>query len=244
MAKGRPYPSASETVLARRELLLGSLMIGAATLSFVRLPRTQIVGLTQGSARSAIPRRFGRWIEIGSQDDIVMPPEDERKAASIYDEQVMRTYQNESSQKIMLLVAYARSQDSMLMIHRPESCYPGSGFTIVSNDVVQIPLVSKLSIKGRFLTTELDSRVEQVLYWTRFGNQMPVDWDDQRWSIASQALQGMVPDGALVRMSIISTNASLALATLKEFAKDLVNNAGTQGRGLLLGPANREIGMA
>jgi EpsI family protein len=200
--------------------------------------------MTEGNAQSVLPRRIGRWLEIPPPEDIVVPPEDERNAAALYDEQVMRTYENGRSQQIMLLVAYARSQSSMLMVHRPESCYPGSGFTIVSNEVVQIPIGSGLTISGRFLTTKLDSRTEQVLYWTRFGNEMPVDWDAQRWSIAAQALKGMVPDGALVRMSIISPDASGSLAILEAFAADLVKHAGAEGQGLLVGPANRGIGMA
>lgn len=228
--------------IARRDVLLGSLLIGTAALSFARLPRTPVVGLTGAAAKDVIPRQIGSWAEVGSPEGIVLPPEDERKAAAVYDEQVMRAYANDSSQAIMLLVAYARSQSSMLMVHRPESCYPGAGFTIVSNQAVRIPLGSKLSLDGRFLTTRRDSRVEQVLYWTRFGNETPVDWDAQRWSIAAQALHGVIPDGALVRLSIVSPDASRSLSILREFAAELVRTAGPEGRGLLVGPANLEIG--
>lgn len=244
MAIFRSDHNAPKPSLGRRELVLGSLLMGTAALSFMRLPRTPVVGMTEGDAQSAIPRKFGRWFEISPAEDIVVPPEDERKAAAVYDEQIMRTYENSSSQQIMLLVAYARRQSSMLMVHRPESCYPGSGFTIVSNDVVRIPITSGLAIDGRFLTAKLDSRTEQVLYWTRFGNEMPVDWDAQRWSIATQALKGLVPDGALIRISIISPDASEALETLKAFAAALVKHAAPEGRGLLVGPTNRAIGMA
>lgn len=230
--------------LARRDVLLSSLLIGTAALSFARLPRTPIIGLADAAAKDVIPRRIGEWAEIGSPDDIVLPPEDERAVAAIYDEQVMRVYANDSSQAVMLLVAYARTQSSMLMVHRPESCYPGAGFTIVSNEAVSIPLSSKLSIEGRFLTTRRDSRVEQVLYWTRFGNETPVDWDAQRWAIAAQALQGLVPDGALVRLSTVSQDAARSLSLLREFAAEMVRAAGSKGRGLLVGPSNLGIETA
>jgi len=238
VSQGNTPQMCAEPVIARRDLLLGSLLIGTAALSFARLPRTPIVGLTRGAAKDVIPRQIGSWAEVGSPDGIVLPPADERAAAAVYDEQVMRAYANDSSQAIMLLVAYARSQSSMLMVHRPESCYPGAGFTIVSNEAVRISLGPKLSIGGRFLTTKRDTRVEQVLYWTRFGNETPVDWDAQRWSIAGQALHGMIPDGALVRLSIVSPDASRSLSILRKFAAELVRTSGPEGRGLLVGPAN------
>ncbi|MEW9854473.1 exosortase-associated protein EpsI, V-type [Novosphingobium sp. M1R2S20] len=244
MRENRRSIYASDPSLTRRELILGSLILGTAAVSFARLPRTPVIGLAEGNSQDVLPKVVGEWVEIPSAEDIVVPPEDERKAAAIYDEQVMRTYQNGKSQQIMLLVAYARSQSSMLMVHRPESCYPGSGFTIISNDVVEIPIVPGLSVSGRFLTTKLDSRTEQVLYWTRFGNETPVDWDDQRWTIATQALKGKIPDGALVRMSIISPNISESLTILQSFAADLVKESGSNGQGLLVGPANRGIGTA
>lgn len=236
--------SRNSALMARRDLLIGFMLIGTAALSFARLPRTPVIGLTRGSAQDVIPRRVEGWTEVGSPEDIVLPPEDERKAAAIYDEQVMRAYVNGRSDSIMLLVAYARSQSSMLMVHRPESCYPGAGFTILSNEAVKIRVGSQLSVDGRFLTTKRDSRVEQVLYWTRFGNETPSDWDAQRWSIAAQALQGFVPDGALVRLSTVSQDASQSLNLLREFAAELVRTSGPEGRGLLLGPANLEIGTA
>lgn len=241
MVDGNISPVPSAPLIARRDVLLGSLLIGTAALSFARLPRTPIIGLPKKAAKDVIPRQIGSWAEVGSPDDIVLPPEDERSAAAIYDEQVMRAYANDRPEAVMLLVAYARSQSSMLMVHRPESCYPGAGFTIVSNDAVSIPLGSTLSIGGRFLTTRRDSRVEHVLYWTRFGNETPVDWDAQRWSIAAQALRGMIPDGALVRLSIVSQDASRSLSILREFAAELVRTAGSEGRGLLVGPANLAI---
>ncbi|WP_376768791.1 exosortase-associated protein EpsI, V-type [Novosphingobium chloroacetimidivorans] len=222
-------------------MLVGSLLISAAGLSFARLPRTPVIGLTRGTAQDVIPRRIGGWTEVSSPEDIVLPPEDERKAAATYDEQVMRAYAGRRSEAVMLLVAYARSQSSMLMVHRPESCYPGAGFTILSNEAVKIRIGSSLSIDGRFLTTKRDSRVEQVLYWTRFGNEMPSDWDAQRWSIAVQALHGYVPDGVLVRLSTVSQDALQSLNLLRLFAAELVRTSGQQGRGLLLGPANLEI---
>ncbi len=235
----RPAPA-----IGRREFIVGALLVGAAGITFARLPRTAVIGLRQGDMDSAVPRTMGAWRMIPPPENMILPPEDERMAAALYDDQLMRTYENDRAQQVMLLVAYARSQSSMLMVHRPESCYPGSGFTITSNEPVAIPVASGLSINGRFLTAEMEGRIEQVLYWTRFGDDLPTDWDAQRQSIAVQGLKGLIPDGALVRMSIISPDAAGSLKLLQGFAAGMIRSAGPEGRGLLVGPANRGDGMA
>lgn len=236
-----PAPSAA---FGRREFIVGAILAGVAGISFARLPRTAVIGLREGDMAGAVPRSLGPWRMIPPPENMILPPEDERMAAALYDDQLMRTYENDRSQQVMLLVAYARSQSSMLMVHRPESCYPGSGFTITSNEPATIPVASDFSINGRFLTAEMEGRIEQVLYWTRFGDDLPTDWDAQRQSIAVQGLKGLVPDGALVRMSIISPDAAGSLKLLQGFAAGMIRSSGPEGRGLLVGPANRGDGMA
>ena len=167
-----------------------------------------------------------------------MPPEDEQKAAGVYQDQLMRSFTDGRNAPIMLLIAYARNQSGMLMIHRPESCYPGSGFTITEQRAVEVPLGRNVVANAQFLSTRRDARIEQVLYWTRLGNSFPRNWDEQRSSIARQNLGGFVPDGALVRMSIIDPDPISSLATMRRFASTLFTVAGTGGRALLAGPAN------
>ena len=170
--------------------------------------------------------------------NFVMPPEDEQKAAELYEDQLMRSFANSSGALIMFLIAYDRSQSGMLMIHRPESCYPGSGFTITDQRAVEVPLGPHVVANAQFLSARRDTRIEQVLYWTRLGNSFPRDWDEQRSSIARQNLRGFVPDGALVRMSMIDPDPVSSLATMRRFAANLFTSSGPGGRALLAGPAN------
>ncbi len=228
--------------VSRRDLIFGVLLLSAAGVTFARLPRETVIGMPRGTVEDAIPTIFGDWKE-SQQGDIVLPPEDERLAAATYDDQFFRTYVNANGDQIMLLIAYARTQSSMLMVHRPESCYPGSGFEISANDAVLIPLASEINIPGRFLSANKASRSEQVLYWTRFGNEFASDWDKQRQSIALQSLRGLVPDGALIRASIISSDADQSKALLEGFVAKLYEASNREARGLLAGNFNSRSRM-
>lgn len=223
---------------SRRDALLGGVLLLTAAATWARLPSRRIVAITQGEVANTIPMQVGDW--AGSIDsDLVMPPEDERKAANIYDEQVLRSYVRDgNSDEIMFVLAYDRNQSGMLMVHRPESCYPGSGFTITADEPVTIPLASGINAKGRFLSTQREDRIEQVLYWTRLGNEFPNSWDEERSFLAFQNLRGLAPDGALVRLSLINADAEAARKQLTHFATELFTASGRVGRAVLGGPAN------
>ncbi|MFC3558084.1 exosortase-associated protein EpsI, V-type [Sphingomonas qilianensis] len=227
---------APTTAIGRREMLIGGALLATAGIAFVRLPRLPVIAVG-GSIKDVLPTTVGAWQSF-VDPDLVMPPNDERAAAAVYEEQISRTYRADNENPIMMLIAYARRQSGMLMVHRPESCYPGSGFTITADRAVQIPLARGVTLGGRFLSTARDERIEQVLYWTRLGNGFPIDWDEERSNLAKQNLQGLQPDGALIRLSMISPDPATALASLTRFASALFHGSGRDGRALLAGPAN------
>lgn len=222
---------------SRREVLLGGALLATAGVTYALMPRTPVVALPEGGLAKAIPERVGPWRHADGAG-FVLPPSDEQAAALIYEEQLTRGYDNGVDPPVMLLIAYDRMQSGLLQIHRPESCYPGSGFTISETQPVAAPLAPGLGVPANFLTATRGERVEQLLYWTRLGDAFPRDWHDQRRSIASQNLRGYVPDGVLVRMSVITPDAEFGLRHLARFAEALFANSATAGRRLLAGPAN------
>ena len=226
------------TAITRRDALLGGAMLLTAAVGWSRLPSRRIVAIAQGDVSGAIPTRVGAW-GPATEGDVVTPPEDERTAAAVYENEVSRAYvRDENTPAIMFVLAYARSQSGMLMVHRPESCYPGSGFTITTNEPATVPLAPDLRPPGRFLTTQRDARIEQVLYWTRLGNEFPDSWDEERRFLAWQNLRGLAPDGALIRLSTIDPDAQSAKARLTNFATALYATSNRNGRALLGGPAS------
>jgi EpsI family protein len=221
----------------RRDLLLGGLFLATSGAAFAARPRQSVIAIAKGDFTAAIPERIGAWSMVHDVG-FVMPPEDERKAAAVYQQQLTRSYADGVSPAIMMVIAYDRSQSGMLMVHRPESCYPGAGFDILSDADTPIALAPHLTVGGRFLSTVRDVRHEQVLYWTRFGNAFPQDWDAQRWEIAAQNLRGLIPDGALVRLSVVTPDVAEAQKMLRQFATEMFAGCGSAGRALLAGPIN------
>jgi len=226
------------TATSRRDALLGGAMVLTAAIAWARLPSQRIVAVTRGDVNDAIPTRAGPW-GPAPDGELVLPPNDEQAAANVYEDQVLRSFvRSEDDASIMFVLAYDRSQSGMLMVHRPESCYPGSGFTITADRPITIPLTPKLAPRGRFLSTQRDTRIEQVLYWTRLGNEFPSSWDEERQFLALQNLRGLAPDGALIRLSMIDPDAERAKTLLTRFAALLYASSGPAGRALLGGPAN------
>lgn len=223
--------------MSRRDTLLGSAMLLTAAAAWARLPNIRIVAIEQGNVDSAIPTKVGHWGPARG-DEVIMPPQDEQAAAEVYEDQVIRSYvRSDVSPPIMFVLAYDRTQSGMLMVHRPESCYPGSGFTITADQPITIPLGPGLTPRGRFLSTQRETRIEQVLYWTRLGNEFPQSWDEERRFLAFQNLKRLAPDGALVRISTIDPDAEAAKSRLIRFAAALYAASGPAGRALLGGPA-------
>lgn len=232
-----PAATVAARPMNRREVLLGGALLATAAITFARMPRERIVAYAGKDIGAAIPKQAGIW-RTAADGGLVLPPEDEQRAAAVYEDQLARNYMDAAGRGVMFLMAYDRRQSGMLMVHRPESCYPGSGFEITANRATPLPLAPGVTPECRFLSTVRGERVEQVLYWTRLGNSFPASWDQQRRSIALQNLHGLVPDGALVRLSMISNDPDDALAVMKGFAATLFRASGRDGRALLAGPAN------
>lgn len=220
--------------LNRRRLLFGGLMLGTAAVTFARLPRTEVVALRLDDLDSAVPETAGAW-RWADGDDIVVPPETADRETAAYDKVLTRSYVNGAA-TIMLLIAYDSAQSGMLQIHRPEACYPASGYTLSGTADYSVPLAAGLSVPGQRLTATNGQRVEQILYWTRIGDDFPTSYDGQRASVAGQNLRGLIPDGALIRISTINRDAAAAQAALLGFAQQLFGGMDAEGRALMAGP--------
>lgn len=221
---------------SRREVLTGALLAATAVAAAALQPRTLVSAGVAGDVAGAIPRRIGEWSVVPS-DVGITPPEDSALAAQAYDAMVSRTYAAPGQPSIMFVLAYAPSQSGTLIVHRPEICYPGAGFRITADRDVTIPLAPGIDPAGRFLSTRLGARVEQVLYWTRLGDAFPQSWEGAHLEVALQNLRGLVPDGALARLSVIDDDAAGSLDLLGRFAAAMFKASGHAGRALLAGPA-------
>ncbi len=219
---------------SRRDLLIGGASLAAAGAAFARMPHDPLMLIGKDQLDKIVPLKVDNWT-FDTTSGLVLPPPDQL-ARLLYDQQVARSYTSPDQLPVMLLLAYGSSQSGMLQIHRPEICYPASGFKLTETQVTSVPLTQSVALPSRSFTANSDTRVEQVLYWTRIGELVPTGWWSQRFAVVRSNLHGKIPDGLLVRLSTVSNDADQAQATLKKFARAMLEEMSPATRRMLIGP--------
>lgn len=185
--------------LDRRGLIIGAGLAAIGGLYYLRAPVPLAKPVDQASFSAAIPEQVAGWTSRKSQE-VVLPPQDDSN--ELYENLETRIYEGPGLPSIMLLIAFSSTQQNDIQVHRPEVCYPASGFPILWTRPKQISWAST-SLSGRELLADRGGARERILYWVRVGNAFPTSWAEQRLTMAAQNLQGGVPDGALFRVSAI-----------------------------------------
>lgn len=221
----------STGALSRRNVLTGAALLGAAAIAYVRQPKPMPKQLGKGGLDALIPKDLGPW-KFETTSGLVLPPPD-ATADRLYDEVVTRVYTRADGQSVMFLVAYSGTQDGLLQLHRPEVCYPVGGYQLSQTEIAPIALTATEQVPARAFTATSALRVEHVLYWTRLGSALPTSWAEQRWAVVVANLEGVIPDGVLVRMSCIDNDSDKAFGILREFAAELGGSVTPKARQLL-----------
>ena len=215
----------------RRQLLLGGAMLAAIGTSLALRPRRMVQRLAPGTLDRAVPHAVGPWHFL-TASGLVLPPQDEM-TEQLYDQVLTRVYAAESLNPIMLLIAYGSAQDYTLQAHLPEVCYPSSGYTISEIGQVPVELRRGSGQVATYLAATRPERTEQVFYWLRIGDRFPSTLQQERMAVVAANLKGVLPDGVLVRLSMIGDDHATALATLQRFNNELLRSVSDEGRRLL-----------
>ena len=226
--------SRADGTIDRRALVLGGLLIAGGGAAIARQPSSDQARLDKEQLGRLIPARFGDWT-AREDDGLVLPPAD-ALSDKLYSGLVTRTYVAPGRPPVMLLVAYSNLQDGMLQVHRPETCYPAGGYRLSPTQDVALVGASG-AIAGNAFSANGISRTEQVLYWTRVGEVFPRRWLDQRIAVLRANLAGFIPDGVLVRMSVLDGDLGAVLPELSGFANGLIAAASPVGRKIMVGRA-------
>jgi len=206
-------------MLTRRNVITGLAMTGAAGVAFARQPQPYAKRMAKGTIEKLIPTTIGDW-QFQTTSGLVLPPPD-ATLDRLYDEVMTRVYRRPDSPDVMFLIAYGSVQDGLLQLHRPEVCYPVGGYKLSQTEVSNFAVEPRARIPIRTFTAASDSRVEQVMYWTRVGDYMPTSWVAQRWAVVEANLAGRIPDGILVRISCVDLDMAASMAVMKSFAQSL-----------------------
>ncbi|MBI0477215.1 EpsI family protein [Sphingomonas sp. MA1305] len=219
----------------RRSMLIGTALLGVGGVAMARQPKPASARVGREALDRLIPTRIGDWTYRDSSG-LVLPPPD-ALSDSLYSGLVTRNYTAPDRLPIMLLVAYSNVQDGMLQVHRPEVCYPAGGYRLSPTVVEEVPNGMGGNIPANTFSADGVSRTEQVLYWTRIGGFFPTSWFDQRVAVLRANLDGLIPDGVLVRVSTLAPDMASARADLTTFAAQMVRTSPPVARRLLVGAA-------
>lgn len=215
-----------------RRAVMGGILALASGIAYARQPKPSMPVLKKASFEDLVPGPFGNW-QVFSDGGVLLPPPDTLRDR-LYDNLVTRAYRADESPPVMLLLAYNNEQDGVLQVHRPEVCYPVGGFQLSATERIDIPL-EKGSVPANIFTAEAPGRLEQVMYFTRLGKAFPRSWVEQRIAVVNANLAGDIPDGIMMRVSVIGIDQQRAKPILTEFTREFIKASPTRLQQLLLG---------
>lgn len=218
--------------LSRRNILIGGVLVCASGVAFARRPTIAEPSVDAGLFDSWVPNSFGHW-KGASQSGVVLPPPDALRDR-LYDNLVTRVYTAPEMPPIMLLIAYNNAQDGVLQVHRPEVCYPVGGFELSETRPMDLA-TSAGPIPANFFTAVGPNRTEQVAYFTRLGGGFPRSWAEQRLTVVRSNLAGDIPDGIMMRVSLLGIHQTQAQTQLSEFSSEFISIVNPNLKRLLLG---------
>jgi len=188
----------------------------------------------------AIPLRFGQWSFVPNVGLVTPAGTDgyvrRGLEAKIYSQEVARSYTDGAGHVIMLLVAYGPEQDYRLKSHLPEVCYGASGFRVSAKSVTELFYrngAAPLSLSRVIATKE--GRFEPISYWMRIGNDISTGVFDRQIARMKYGLQGLIPDGALFRVSTVGIPEDVSYKLQDQFIRDLIGAIAPENQRFFLG---------
>ncbi len=186
----------------------------------------------------AIPRQFGEWKYVPSVG-LVTPTDAQdadRRGSGIYSQEVARGYADRAGNVVMLLVAYGPVQDGRLKAHFPEVCYNAAGFRVSAKITAGVTYQDGAAplILSR-LTAVKERRFEPISYWMRVGNDVATGVFDRQMARLKYGLRGLIPDGALIRVSTVGLAEDVSYRLQDQFIRDLITAVPPENRKFFVG---------
>jgi EpsI family protein len=219
-------------VLTRRKFALGLAFASVAGIAAARQPTKNVDYLGKNNLEKILPEKLGKWTFVSSSG-LVVPPEDQLSQA-LYSQLLTRVYTTETGAPIMLLVAQSASQTGILQIHRPEFCYTAGGYDLSPSTPHTVKLGSS-TIPALSISASILGKTEQIVYWTRIGEHLPLSWRQQRMAVAMDNLRGIIPDAVMVRVSTYGNDKAAALAEVDDFIRAMMVSIAPQVRRVFIG---------
>jgi EpsI family protein len=217
-------------------------ILASAALAEASRPRELMADASRvPNLETAIPRKFGQWALVPSVG-LVTPSEptgfvkQQELSARIYSQEVGRGYTDGAGHVVMLLVAYGPIQDYRLKAHLPEVCYGAAGFRVSKKTVIEMSYrdnAAPLALSR--VTAAKEGRFEPVTYWMRIGNDVVTGVFDRQLARMKYGIQGLIPDGALFRVSTEGIPEEASYRLQDQFIRDLIGAIAPENRKFFVG---------
>lgn len=219
-----------------RNLLLFFLMLSTAGLTLALHPSQEVAEQKAPiDLANMIPRSPGNWHEETLSTAQIVDPQQLEFLDAAYSQVLSRSYVNADGYRIMLSIAYGKTQRGKLQLHHPEVCYPGQGFAVNSNRSGKL-LTPYGAIPVRRLETQLNrERSEPVTYWAMIGDEVALGSFARKLVEIRHGLQGDILDGLLFRVSSVDNNSDAAFAQQALFVTDLLGALSPEDRRRIAG---------
>jgi EpsI family protein len=216
-----------------RGLIIGVFLLAAAGVSLFLTPRRDLREPVP-DIQSMIPRSFGDWKTDPTLIPVVPAPDAEGELKKIYAQVASSTFVNSRGEQIMLTIAYGGDQSHALKAHRQEFCYEAQGFQIrqlahgnLAVGTASIPVARMLAVRG--------NRSEPVTYWMTIGDKAVMGRTERLVAQLRYGLTRRIPDGMMVRVSNLSTDAQESYRAHQQFVATLTTAMKAQDIARLLG---------
>jgi EpsI family protein len=230
--------------LNRVQIVLASVaLLSAAILAEVLAPR-ELMARTSASLNleTVIPKQFGTWTLVPSISPVTpADPEGyvDTNTMRIYSQEVGRGYTDGRGNTVMLMVAYGPVQNFRLKAHRPEMCYTAAGFRVSPKTTAEVSYRDGAApLKVAHVIAERESRFEPISYWMRVGHDITTGVVDRQWIRLKYGLSGIIPDGALIRVSTIGLPQKASYELQDQFIRELLAAISPQDRGFFVGASS------
>lgn len=178
---------------------------------------------------AVFPQQFGQWRIDTSGPAQIVSPDQQAMLSKLYAQSLSRVYVGPRGERIMLSIAYGGDQSDATRAHRPDVCYPAQGFQIRSSSEGQVRLSAGL-VRAKLMVAQQDNRIEPITYWITVGDQIALSGTEQKLAQLRYGTHGVIPDGMLVRVSSLSTNATQAYSLHERFLQDLYQSMASVNR--------------
>lgn len=208
--------------MKRRALIFAGGAVLSLGLSELLRPRRRISTLLPPvDLEAQVPAAFGDWQIDKSIIPILPNAELQARLDVLYGQVLARTYINPERQRVMLSIAYGADQGTdATAAHRPEFCYTAQGFSVRVIGTKLIAL-NDHQILANQLIGKMASRNEPITYWVTLNDTAVLPGFRRKLTQIRMGLEGIIPDGMLVRVSTLGDDASAGFALQQKFLRDL-----------------------